>query len=150
MDTGVVAMAEQQRHERHERWKRQLRIEHAIQANSDAGVCSLTLQRLKERFSDTDTRTIQRTANEMGIKIPATDEVYLTRQELNGVATYASLPGGLPRCRTWQQAKFHSNVGAKKADARISGDEAWSRIPDGGARETMRARMQPHPLMEEA
>ena len=144
---GSAAVREQSRHERQRQLEKQRRIEHAIRVNSEDGICEMTSGQLVERFA-TFAERIHRIARALGINVPSSDEVFLTRRQLVGISNMAGTTGGLPRCRTWQQSKFHSSVGEKKAEKRISGDEAYSRIPDGGARETIRERMRPHPCAE--
>ena len=146
--TGSAAVREQSRHERQCQLEKQRRIEHAIRTNSEDGICEMTSGQLVERFA-TFAERIHRIARALGINVPSSDEVYLTRRQLVGISNMAGTTGGLPRCRTWQQSKFHANVGQKKSEQRLSGIECWMRIPDGGARETVRERMQPHPWKEE-
>lgn len=145
----VRAMAQQQRHERMEALKLQRRIEHVLRQHADDGeTCVLTLSALEERFGCSD-QHIRRIARAIGIRIAHEREMEVKPDELRGRCNiHSDAKTAADHRAAWKRGTWRARLARQEAAKRQ--EDPLGRIPDGGARETLRQRMQPHPWMEVA
>ena len=118
------------------------RVEHCLRVNSEDGVCTLAIGALVERFGGIHD-TIHEVADKMGIEIP--------HQRSHLEVAYSPPPevAGSTRVDRMKR-RITATCQSLRAEKRAvpPGPVCMQRIPDGGARETIRERMQPHPCAE--
>lgn len=120
------------------------RIEHCLRVNSEDGVCTLAIGALTQRFGGVH-ETIHQVAGEIGIEIRRQGSCMSISPP-----PAADVDGKTSVDRMKRRITACMDAHAAQKRATPPGPVCMGLIPDGGARETLRMRMEPHPWMEGA